>query len=148
MSKKPALIQTVLGSCVSVCLWDKERRLGVMNHFVYPSIRVKSKATPVYGNIATRAAIRMMEQAGSDRSSMEAHILGGAHPGVHPANNPANNTGKKNISIARKVLALHGINVASEDVGGTMGRKIVFDTDSGHVAVLKVYKIRESDWYE
>ena len=31
-----ATITTVLGSCVSVCLWDPERALGGINHFVLP----------------------------------------------------------------------------------------------------------------
>ncbi len=36
--------------------------------------------------------------------------------------------------------------VASEDVGGKKGRKILFDTASGHVAVLKVHDLRREDW--
>jgi chemotaxis protein CheD len=32
----PAAITTVLGSCVSVCLWDPKIALGGINHFVLP----------------------------------------------------------------------------------------------------------------
>ena len=50
------------------------------------------------------------------------------------------------MSVARRALSRRGIRVASEDVGGSLGRKIVFDTGSGQVAVLKVRNIRKSDW--
>ena len=30
------LIMTTLGSCIAACLWDRERRIGGMNHFMLP----------------------------------------------------------------------------------------------------------------
>ncbi|KMQ50534.1 Chemotaxis protein CheD [Chitinispirillum alkaliphilum] len=114
-----------------------------MNHYLYPYIREKIMATPVYGNVAIISLVRMMEEAGCRREDLIAHILGGAHP----ADDPEFDTGERNIKIARKALAHCRIMVASEDTGGFMGRKIVFDTITGHVAVLKVYNIRSSDWY-
>ena len=30
------LIVTTLGSCIAACLWDRERRIGGMNHFMLP----------------------------------------------------------------------------------------------------------------
>lgn len=29
-------ILTVLGTCVSVCLYDRKKQYGAMNHFYYP----------------------------------------------------------------------------------------------------------------
>ena len=49
--------------------------------------------------------------------------------------------------IARKILAKHRIRIISEDVGGERGRKIVFQTNTNKIAVLKVDKLRKSDWY-
>jgi len=34
----------VLGSCVAVCLWDKRRGVGGMNHFVLPIARLGKEA--------------------------------------------------------------------------------------------------------
>jgi chemotaxis protein CheD len=48
---------------------------------------------------------------------------------------------------ARKVLAGKKIRVVSEDVGGQMGRKIVFNTHTNEVGVIKVEKLRKKDWY-
>jgi chemotaxis protein CheD len=52
------------------------------------------------------------------------------------------------VEIARKILREKGIAIASEDVGGSVGRKIVFDLATGHVAVLKVHKVRDEDWID
>ena len=38
IASKPTVISTVLGSCVSVCLYDRKRGAGGMNHFQLPSI--------------------------------------------------------------------------------------------------------------
>jgi len=54
--------------------------------------------------------------------------------------------GHENVAIARSVLQKKGIAIVSEDVGGNMGRKVVFDTETGQLMTLKVHKIRDSDW--
>src|SRR5438309_537789 len=40
-----SLIVTVLGSCVSACLWDPVLRIGGMNHFMLPGASGASSAT-------------------------------------------------------------------------------------------------------
>ncbi|MBO4729182.1 MAG: hypothetical protein J5631_12220, partial [Spirochaetaceae bacterium] len=34
---KPVLISTVLGSCISIALYDPELKLGGLNHFMLPT---------------------------------------------------------------------------------------------------------------
>ena len=140
---RPIVISTVLGSCVSVCLYDRERKIGGMNHFQLPHIRERHKATARYGNVATSALIRMMIDDGSNLEHLEAQIFGGAYnPRISP-----NDVGSENIMAARKILEKKRVRVVSEDVGGERGRKIVFDTNKNEIAVLKVDKLRNADWY-
>lgn len=141
-SRTPAVISTVVGACVSVCLWDRRLRRGGMNHFVYPAARDATRATAQYGNAATSQLVRIMFEAGSRRSDLVAQIFGGGAPeGLdhYP-------TGEQNVAAARRTLERHAIKIASQDVGGMLGRKIVFDVESGHVLVLKVHEIRKEDW--
>ncbi len=140
---EPTNLYAVLGSCVSVCIWDKKLKIGGMNHFLYPSAPSSSKSTSQYGNVATVRLIQMLEKAGARTSSLFAQIIGGAIP-PFPTKNK--NIGEENVEIARKILKRKGIKVVSEDVGGTMGRKIVFNSYTGHLMVLKVYQIRKDDW--
>ncbi len=139
---RPAKVHTVVGSCVVVCLWDRRLRFGGMSHFLLPKATNRAEATSKYGNVATLELINMMERAGSKRGSMLAQILGGGAP----AGLSAPSVGVENVQAARAVLRKKEIKIASEDVGGNMGRKIVFDTATGHVIVLKVHQLRESDW--
>ena len=142
LPEKTTDISTVLGSCVAVCIYDKKRQKGGMNHFQLPFIYEQRKATARYGNIATVTLINMLVRDGSKIKHLEAQLFGGAfNPQISPQN-----VGRDNIKIAKKVLAQKRVRIASEDVGGEKGRKIVFNTYSGEVAVLKVDKLRQSDW--
>lgn len=141
--KKPTIVSMVLGSCVSVCLYDAKRKAGGINHFQFPHTNERQNATARYGNVATITLIRMMLNDGSKRKHLEAQILGGAnHPDVC-----TKNIGRQNIMIARKILAKERISIVSEDVGGERGRKVVFNTHTNEMAVIKVEKLRSADWY-
>lgn len=139
----PTVISTVLGSGVSICLYDRKRKLGGMNSFQLPLIREKGKTTTRYGNVAVWSLIRMMVEDGSKIKNLEAQIIGGAH-------NPElshQNMGQENVRIARRILTREKIAVTSEDTGGSKGRKVVYYTHTNETAVLKVEKLRKSDWY-
>ncbi|PKN68175.1 MAG: hypothetical protein CVU57_00695 [Deltaproteobacteria bacterium HGW-Deltaproteobacteria-15] len=139
----PTIISTVLGSCVAVCLFDCARKIGGMNHFPLPSTANPKEATARYGNVATLTLIGMMLEGGSNIKDLEAQVFGGAFK----RETCPTNIGLENIKVARKILARKKIPIASEDVGGEKGRKIVYDTSSNEVAVIKVDKIRKGDWY-
>ena len=109
-----------------------------------PSTSSKEEATARYGNVATLGLLNMMEKSGSRPHNLLAQILGGASP----LTNRGNRIGAKNAEVARAVLQRKGIVVCSEDVGGHMGRKVVFDTVTGQVMVLKVFELRDHDWIE
>lgn len=141
-TRQATTIATVLGSCVSVCLWDRRQRFGGINHFLYPSTHDPVKATPKYGNAATLALAHMMTDAGCVREDMVAHVLGGAFP----EEAEGQDIGAENVAVARKILQHKEIRIVSEDVGGCMGRKVIFDTGTGRVVVVKVHKLRKTDW--
>jgi len=133
----------VAGSGVAVCIYDVKKKIGGMNLFHFPVMRDPKQATALYGNVATLALIRMMEGRGSKFRHLEAQIVGGAYdPGISPMN-----IGRENIRVARQVLRKKRIKLVSEDVGGSRGRKIVFNTAANEVAIMKVERIRKGDWF-
>ncbi|MFP4417359.1 MAG: chemotaxis protein CheD [Fibrobacterota bacterium] len=142
LSKEPDIIRTILGSCVSVCLWCAKMKCGSMNHFMYPRTDNPREATPRYGNASMVALLRLMYEEGCAREDIVAQLFGGSFPkGAR-----GRNIGEENIDVARSYLDRHSIPLVSQDVGGMLGRKILFDTQSGHVAVLKVHSLRAQDW--
>ncbi len=140
---KPTTISTVLGSSVAVSLYDRSRKIGGMSHFLFPYPMVKEKRTALYGNIAIWTLIKMITNAGAKRSRLEAQIFGGAFNPEFPQRD----IGRDNLESARQALFRKNIKIASEDVSGELGRKIVFNTTSFEIVVLKVDRLRESDWF-
>ncbi len=144
VERQSTLVSTVVGSNVAVCLWDRELKIGGMNNFQFPNSKQTGKISVIYGNVATLLLVKMMIGEGAQTGNIEAQLFGG---GIPPWNQNSK-IGTENIKIARSVLRRKGIRIVSEDVGGSRGRKIVFDTHSGQVAVLKVQRIRQDDWLE
>jgi chemotaxis protein CheD len=143
VATKPTVISTVTGSSVVVCIHDRKLKIGGVNHFLYPKAEKREEATALFGNAATLNLIRMMIDNGSKTKHLEAQIMGGAH---NPETSPTD-MGRRNVMAARRVLMKRGIRIVSEDVGGNKGRKIVFHTNINEIAILKVDKLRRSDWY-
>jgi chemotaxis protein CheD len=143
ISKDSSLISTVVGSCVAVSLWDYEKELGAMANFLYPIVKDKSQAVVSYGNIAITCMIKLFIGEGSKLEHLTAQVFGGA---INPLGG-CEKIGLENVHIAQKLLASKHIPITSEDVGGTMGRKIVYNTLYNEAIVYKVNKLRKSDWY-
>ena len=143
LPEKPTVISTVLGSSVAVGIYDKRRKTGGMNHFLFPQPLAGERTTPLYGNVAVPVLIRMMMEAGSRRSHLEAQIFGGAFN----SDISGRDIGRDNFTCARNILNRKRIKIVSEDVGGVKGRKVVFNTNSYEIGILKVERLRDSDWY-
>jgi chemotaxis protein CheD len=143
VATRPTAISVVLGSSVAVSIYDKRRMVGGMNHFRVPQVHNRDHATASYGDAATLTLIRMMITDGSKTKHLEAHIFGGAYN----REVCARDVGRENVMVARRVLTKQQIRIISEDVGGQKGRKVVFHTHTNETAVLKVDKLRKSDWH-
>jgi len=129
-SRKPTEIQTVLGSCVAVCLFDTMQKTGGMNHFMLPFWKGEGLATAKYGNIAIEKLIEKMEHLGSERRHLVAKVFGGAE---NLAGSSLFGIGRRNIVVAEEQLAGFGIPIVSSSLGGQVGRKIVFNSLTGLV---------------
>jgi len=129
VSAQPTAITTILGSCVSVCLWEPMRKIGGMNHFMLP-MNGGSAATssPRFGPAAMEQLIAQLRDAGARLPLLRARVFGGACMFELPA---AAQLGRKNAELALDDLKRRGIEVVQSDVGGTRGRKLIFNTDEG-----------------
>lgn len=142
VSQEPYFIHTVLGSCVSVCLWDSVNRFGGMNHYIYSTCNTP-EPNGRYGDVSLPHLLKIMLDMGSKKANLRAHLLGGAR------NVQLNSlVGDANVALAEKWLKKQRIQVLTKDVGGTNGRKIVFHNQSGEVYVYRVEQVRNSDWYK
>ncbi|MCL2029467.1 MAG: response regulator [Deltaproteobacteria bacterium] len=122
VSKKPYLISTILGSCISVCLYHPQHRCGGMNHYMLPR-SPSGERSGKYGEYANNLLLQFMERTCGGFSGVEGMITGGANV-VREITRGGELIGDKNIALAREMLRKHNIKVIREQVGGEVGRKL------------------------
>lgn len=136
--KEPHLVDTILGSCVAVCLFDPEKKIGGINHYMLPFWNGNGLASPKYGNIAIKKLIEKLNSFGCRTEDLQAKIFGGGE--VVKTENNLFKIGERNIEIALNLLKESKIKVIGKSVGGTQGRKIRFNTQTGVVMMKLIQK--------
>jgi len=144
LNTEPSIISTAIGSCVVVSLWNCRKKYGGMAHYLYPFTSSEDEATARYGNVAISYLIRMFLKDGTDKKNIKAQIFGGASL---QQSTECWKVAKENIRIAGSVLERFKISIISEDVGGSLGRKLIYNTCTNEAIVYKAKKLRLSDWY-
>ncbi|MBI5380638.1 MAG: chemotaxis protein CheD [Opitutae bacterium] len=124
---KPVRMNTVLGSCVSVCLYDAQRQFGGMNHYLVP----RGGQTANHGEWAVANLIERMCALGSSPRAMQAKIFGGGSP--LKLANETYAVGSNNVAVAHTVLEQHGIPIVAERVGHNGGLRLFFENWTGTV---------------
>ena len=135
---------TLLGSCVSTCLWDPERRIGGMNHFMLPGDN-GTAASPVprsarFGVYAMELLINEMLKIGAERRRLVAKVFGGGRvlQGAGPLD-----VGGSNCEFVLGFLKMEGIPVLAQDLMDSCPRKVHFAPDTGKVLVKKLDRVRD-----
>ncbi len=131
VTRQPTIISTLLGSCVSICLYNKKTGTAGMNHFMLPTGERGDEMKNKYGDIAIQKLVEMMKKLGSNTFDLEAHIYGGGNVVGHLS--AGEGVGKRNIAMADKMMANYNIKVRTRKVGGDNGRKLFFDTSTGTI---------------
>jgi len=126
------LIMTTLGSCIAACLWDREARIGGLNHFMLPEGDGDSGR---YGSYAMELLINEMLKRGASRPSLEAKIFGG---GQVIAGMETMNVGERNTRFVLDYLQTERIPVVSRDVLDIYPRKVCFFPASGKAMVKRL----------
>ncbi len=128
------LIMTTLGSCIAACLWDRERKLGGMNHFMLPDGEAGADSGR-YGSFAMELLINEMIKRGCNRTTMEAKVFGG---GAVISGMNSINVGERNTAFVLDYLRTERISVVSKDVMDIYPRKVCFLPASGKAMVKKL----------
>jgi chemotaxis protein CheD len=125
------IVTHALGSCVAVCLWDPDARVGAMLHFLLPESRVNpERAKKQPGTFADTGIPRLIQDAahrGLSKKRCRAHLFGGAAVGGHGGLD----VGKRNVLAARRLLWQQGIFIHAEALGGTEPRTVNFSVADG-----------------
>ncbi|WP_291323664.1 chemotaxis protein CheD [Desulfonatronospira sp.] len=143
-SANPTIIQTVLGSCVAVCLFDPRNLIGGMNHILLPGKAdlARFDVSARYGVNAMELLINRMMNLGADRKRLQAKVFGGAH--MLAGISRENGVGDKISQFVLEFLDVENIKIVNSDLGGTDSRKILLYTDTGDVFLKRVLSTYQS----
>lgn len=144
-SNEPAIIDTVLGSCVAVCLFDPVKRIGGMNHILLPGKADLKRfdASARYGINAMELLINKVMGLGSRRSRLVAKAFGGAN--MFQSISAESGVGEKNSEFVIEFLNNEDIKIISKDLGGHDTRRIFFHTDTGDVFLKRTHSKRDAN---
>ncbi len=126
------MTETLVGSCVTVCLYNAKEGFGAMNHFLRDRpVAPSDPEIGTYGTTATRKIVATMLKIDGEPRHYQASIFGGA--AVLKTANADGSIGQGNVAAALEVLKAAGIRVVRQEVGGTRGRRVRFNTQTGQI---------------
>jgi chemotaxis protein CheD len=134
VDSSPTKLSAVLGSCVGVALVDTSTGIGGLAHVMTPSSKGKLEKSPSqYADRAVPALVEALVRAGAARQKLQAKIAGGANVLNIGKQSHILKIGEQNADNVKASLAEEGIPLISEDIGGSVARKMRVDLSNFEV---------------
>ncbi len=136
MGNEEGVLESFLGSCVGVALYDQGARVGGLIHVLLPEGAEKNeKESPAtFASSGIPLLIEKMEERGGRKERMVAHLAGGASI-LSNEGFSSLNIGRRNVMTAKQILEAANIPILTESVGGRTGRGIKLHLTEGKVGV-------------
>jgi chemotaxis protein CheD len=150
LAREPAILRTLLGSCVGVTFWCRKLGAGALCHGVLPRYPGKwpvNSATPDanrYVDFSIHYLAREFKALGVKGCEIEVKVFGGADVldiGKSARSRPT--VGAQNCAAAMETLAAEGLTISACDVGGRRGRRVDFHTGTGEVLLRRLGECKE-----
>lgn len=122
------VISTLLGSCVSCCLWDPQAGVGGMNHMLLTSSTSKAGVCNLAGINAMELLINGILKYGGQRDRLRAKAFGGAR-----MVSGLSDIGQQNSEFILHFLEQENIICEGHSLGGETARQLKFWPSSGKV---------------
>ncbi|MCE8000904.1 MAG: chemotaxis protein CheD [Rhodobiaceae bacterium] len=134
ISDQPDVVfSTILGSCVSVGLFDPVAGIGGLNHYLLPDAGEGGRSDVKYGAMAIELLINELLKAGASRTRLRAKLCGGAN-----IISALGNIGARNAEFGRDFMRREGFPIVAEDLGGVNARRLQFQPTTGNAKVFSV----------
>ena len=132
------IVTHALGSCIAVCIWDPETRIGGMLHFLLPESRINPDRAERQPAAFADTGIPLLFQTAYARGLLKSRavvsLVGGAEIS-REAQEGLLNVGRRNTLAARNLLWRNGVLIRKEDVGGNRARTVSLSLGDGRVVV-------------
>ena len=122
------VVSTLLGSCVSCCLWDPIAELGGVNHMLVTQLSGTRAVTNDVGVNAMELLINEIMKSGGMRQRLKAKVFGGAQmiKGL-------SGIGADNAAFTLDFLLQENLECVSKSIGGRQARHLLFWPTTGAV---------------
>lgn len=141
----PAVLRTVLGSCVGVTFWHEALELGALCHPMLPRHpeargRIDVAAARRYVDFAIRDLAAQFDALGASRRQVRIKLFGGADVLQVRQDALRPSVGRMNREMALEILRSEGFDVAASQLGGPVGFHIDFYTATGEVLLRRLHQ--------
>ncbi|MDF2653966.1 MAG: cheD2 [Bacillota bacterium] len=133
-----------LGSCVGICLYDRQAKVGGLSHIMLPESSMFSKNEVnrmKFADTAIVDLVRELTRLGGNNRRLVAKIAGGAQMFEVQPGSAIGTIGERNIVSVKNTLHSLNIPIIAEDTGLNYGRTVYFDLDTG---IMKVQSLSRS----
>lgn len=135
LAVSPDILKTILGSCVAICLFDKQLKIAGLAHIMLPHYTGMHEEKSRYADTGFDILLNMLTKEGVQSSNLVARIAGGAHMHGMPPGTQLAKISSENVQAVRDRLKEHRIPLLTEVVGGTKGRVVRFYAETGEIEV-------------
>ena len=134
------IVTHALGSCIAVCLWDTDRRVAGLLHFLLPDSAINMQRAmeqpAAFADSGIPALFQAAYELGAKKASCKVSLIGGAELAGGPSGpGSAFNIGRRNQLAARTTLSQNGVAIHKEDVGGRAARTVHLWVADGRLQV-------------
>jgi len=147
ISKEPdsQLVTFSLGSCIGVAIYDSEKKVGGLLHFMLPDSTIdphKAHKKPcMFADTGIPKLFKSAYQLGLEKSKARVVFVGGAQ--VIDSDDTLK-IGMRNYAALRKIFWKNNILISAEDVGGTTNRSLFLDIGTGKIWIRNSMKSTKS----
>jgi len=140
VAKHPDTLTTLgLGSCVGITLVDKAKKIGGMAHCMLPTYKgFEGQNIAKFVDSAVIELINQLVRIGASRTALVAKIAGGAHMFGRSQNSDMLKIGERNAAAGLAILRQLSIPVQANDTGGSHGRTIELNIETGALRIKTV----------
>jgi chemotaxis protein CheD len=147
LAREPTILITILGSCVAATFWSSRLRIGALCHAMLPrspaahsfdADKEEVANARRYIDFCIRDLARLFDSLGVPRKEVEVKLFGGADVMDVSTDDLRPTVGRMNCEVAIETLREEQFELAASDLGKTFGRKIRFNTASGHVLLARL----------
>ncbi|MBM2852622.1 MAG: hypothetical protein HW420_1169 [Candidatus Nitrosotenuis sp.] len=127
------LLQTFVGSCIAICIYDPSVKIAAMAHIMLPKNNTNDpnpKPEAKFADVAIKIILGKLQVNGAKLNRLKAKMAGGANIFQNEGKSNAFNIGARNAVAIKSLLDEQKIPIVAQDVGSTSGRWVVFDVNS------------------